>query len=152
MRHRFTFLLAGSLFTMMFVATQTAMADDAKDLQGTWRVVSLEANGESKPPEEFEGWKFVFEGDQAWLIKPEETGPKLKFKLDADKNPKTIDLIVQEGDDRGKVAPGIYGLKDGKLRLCINIFGDPSYRPSEFKTQDHDGAGFAVLERVKEDR
>ncbi len=149
MRHRFAILLAGSLFTMVFVAARAAMADDAKDLQGTWRIVSLEANGESKAPGEFEGWKFVFEGDQAWHIKPEETGPKLRFKLDAARKPKTIDLIVQEGDDKGKVAPGIYELDRDRLRLCINIFGDPSYRPAEFKTQDRDGAGFAVLERVK---
>jgi len=63
---------------------------------------------------------------------------------------KTIDLIVQEGDDKGKVALGIYGLDKGRLRLCLNIFGDPSYRPMEFKTQDRDGAGFAILERGKD--
>jgi hypothetical protein len=44
----------------------------------------------------------------------------------------------------------IYSLDKDKLRLCINIFGDPSYRPAEFKTKDGDGAGFAVLERVKD--
>jgi uncharacterized protein (TIGR03067 family) len=150
MRLRFAFLFVGSLFTLVLAAAQGALADDAKDLQGTWQVVSLEANGENKPADEFTGWKFVFEGDQGWLIKPDETSPKFKFKLDAAKAPKTIDLIVQEGNDKGKVAPGIYGLNEGQLRLCINIFGDPSYRPMEFKTKERDGAGFAVLERVKD--
>ena len=150
-RSRFALLLVGSLFTVVLAAAvRPVLADDAKDLQGTWKVVSLEANGENKPADEIMGWKFVFEGDQGWLIKPEETGQKFKFKLDAAKAPKTIDLIVQEGNDKGKVAMGIYGFDKGQLRLCINIFGDPSYRPMEFKTQDKDGAGFATLERVKD--
>jgi uncharacterized protein (TIGR03067 family) len=146
MRPRFAYPLVGSLFTLVFAASQIALGDDAKDLQGTWRIVSLEANGENKPPDEFKGWRFVFEGDQGWLVKPEETGQRFKFKLDAAKAPKTIDLIVQEGNDNGKIAPGIYGFSGSQLRLCINIFGDRSYRPMEFKTQDKDGAGFAVLE------
>jgi uncharacterized protein (TIGR03067 family) len=150
MRPRFALLLVGFSFTSVLAAAQAVLADDAKDLQGTWQVVTLEANGENKPADEFKGWKFVFEGEQGWLIKPEETSPKFKFKLDAAKAPKSIDLIVQEGDDKGKVVPGIYGFDKGQLRLCINIFGDPSYRPSDFKTQDRDGAGFAVLERVKD--
>lgn len=150
MRQRFAFLFVGSLFTVVFAAAQIALADDAMDLQGTWQVMSLEANGENKPADEFKGWKFVFDGDQAWIVKPEQTTDKCKFKLDAAKAPKTIDLIVQEGDDKGKVAPGIYGFEKGQLRLCINIFGDPSYRPMEFKTQEKDGAGFAILERVKD--
>jgi hypothetical protein len=64
--------------------------------------------------------------------------------------PKTIDLIVQEGNDKGKVAPGNYGSDKGQLRLCINTFDDPSYRPMDFKTQDRDGVGFAVLERFRD--
>ena len=150
MRPRFAFLLVGSSFALVLAAAQAVLADDAKDLQGTWQVVSLEANGENKAADEFKGWKFVFEGEEGWLVKPEETSQKFKFTLDAAKAPKTIDLIVQDGDDKGKVAPGIYGFNKGQLRLCINIFGDPSYRPMDFKTQDRDGAGFAVLERVKD--
>ena len=140
MRQGFAFRLIGCLYAVVLGAAQAALADDAKDLQGSWKVVSLEANGENKPVEEFKGWKFVFEGEEGWLVKPEETSQKFKFKLDAARDPKTIDLIVQEGEDKGKVAPGIYKLKKDKLRLCINIFGDPSYRPTEFKTQDKDGA------------
>ena len=82
-----------------------------------------------------------------WLIKPEGADPKLKYQLDPAK--KTIDLTVLEGKDAGKVVPGIYSLEKGQLRLCINIFGDPSIRPSEYRTQQGDGAVFATLERSK---
>jgi len=49
----------------------------------------------------------------------------------------------------GKVVLGIYELQKDQLRLCINIFGDASFRPSEFRTQDRDGVAFATLEREK---
>ena len=147
-RFAFLFVFVASLSMALLYAAQATLADDAKDLNGTWQVISLEANGESKPAEEFKGWKFDFEGDQAWLVKPEETSRKFKFKVDATKAPKAIDLVVQDGDDKGKVAPGIYGFDKGQLRLCINIFGDLTYRPMEFKTKDRDGTGFAVLERL----
>ena len=73
MRQRSAFLFVASLLTVVSSAAQPARGDDAKDLQGTWKFVNLEANGEKKA-EEFKGWKFVVEGDQAWVVKPEETG------------------------------------------------------------------------------
>jgi uncharacterized protein (TIGR03067 family) len=149
MRRRFVFVLVSFLFTSSPALAQAPSSGDAANLQGTWQFVGLEANAGKKPPEETQGWKVIFEGDQMWIVKPSGTDPKLKFKLDPTKDPKRIDLIVQEGNDKGRVAPGIYAFTGGQLHLCINIFGNPSYRPSEFKTQDHDGAGFAILERVK---
>jgi uncharacterized protein (TIGR03067 family) len=136
-----------------FLITSLALAKepvsgDVKNLQGTWRFVALEANVSKKPAEETQGWKVIFRGDEMWVVKPTGTDPKLMFKLDPIKDSKTIDLIVQEGKDKGKVAPGIYTFGNSQLRLCLNIFGDPSYRPREFKTQERDGVGFATLEQV----
>ena len=108
-------------------------ADDTRELQGTWQTVELEANGEKKSPEETQELKIVIKKDELWVVKPTGTDPKVKFKVDSQKSPKTIDLIAQEGEDKGKVSPGIYALEKGRLRLCINIFGDVSYRPAEFK-------------------
>ncbi len=147
--HRYGFLLVGFLFIGTLSLAQDADSGDAKLIQGTWQIVELEANGAKKAAEEFEGWKMIFQNDEVWVVKPSGSDPKLKFKLDSGKSPKTIDLIVQEGKDKGKVAPGIYAFANGQLRLCINIFGDLTYRPKEFKTQDKDGVGFAVLERVQ---
>jgi uncharacterized protein (TIGR03067 family) len=149
MGRQLLFVFVSFLVTPMLALAKEPPSGDAVEVQGTWRFVELEANGAKKPAEEIEGWKVVFEGDDLWVVKPSGTDPKLKFKLDATRDPKTIDLVVQEGKDRGKVAPGIYALGNGQLRLCINIFGDPSYRPSEFKTREGDGVGFATLERVQ---
>jgi len=52
--------------------------------------------------------------------------------------------------DKGKIAAGIYSLKHGKLRVCVNLFGkDTTQRPTEFKTQAGDGTCFATLERAQ---
>ncbi len=149
MWQRLVFLFGGFLVTTLFAVAGEKAPNDAKDLQGTWQVIDLEANGEKKPANEFEGWNIIIKGDEIWLEKPTGVDPKLKYKLDPTKKPKTIDLTVQEGKDKGKVVLGIYSLEKGQLRLCINTFGDPSFRPKEFKTHDKDGVGFATLKRIK---
>lgn len=147
MWHRFLFLFGCFLFPPIFTFAGERSPNQDAEFQGTWQVLDLEGNGEKKPADEAQGLKIIFEGDQIWLVKPTGADPKLKFKLNPEK--KTIDLTVQEGKDAGKVALGIYSFANGQLRLCVNIFGDPSFRPSEFKTQQGDGAVFVALKRAK---
>lgn len=148
MRQRFGLVFFVCMVTVALAPAKAPPQDDARGLQGTWQVVELEANGAKKSAEEIQGWKVVFEGDELWLVKPDGTDPKLRFKRDSARHPGTIDLIVQEGKDKGKVAPGIYARDNGRLRLCVNIFGNLSYRPAEFKTKEGDGVAFATLERT----
>ena len=149
MRNRLGLLFIVLLSAAMFAQAQEKTGDDAKDMQGVWKVIDLEANAEKKPAEEFQGIQVIVKGNELWAVKPTGADPKLKFTLDPQKSPKTIDLTVQEGNDKGKVVLGIYSVKDGQLRLCINIFGEASSRPTEFKTRDRDGVAFAILEREK---
>ncbi len=133
------------------VAAEPESANDAKTLQGTWQAVDFEANGERKPDDEIKESKVIIQGNELFAVKSKGEDPHLKFKLDSSKTPKTIDLIPIDGPDKGKMFPGIYSLENGKLRLCLNIFGkDLSKRPAEFKTQAGDGTGFVTLERVKQ--
>ena len=148
------FLLAATVLMGIvpwrLIAAEPKSANDAKDLQGTWQAVDLEANGEKKSNDEIKESKVVIQGDEIFAVKSKGEDPHLKFKLDSSKTPKTIDLIPIDGPDKGKMFPGIYSLENGKLRLCLNIFGkDLSKRPTEFKTQAGDGTGFATLERAK---
>jgi uncharacterized protein (TIGR03067 family) len=132
------------------VAAEPKSANDTKNLQGTWQAVDLEANGEKRPNDQIKELQIVFKGDLVFTVKPEGEGRKVKFKLDSSKTPNTIDLIAIDRSDRGKVAAGIYALKDGRLRVCVNLFGkDTTQRPTEFKTQAGDGTGFVTLERAK---
>jgi uncharacterized protein (TIGR03067 family) len=148
MLKRLAVLFGYSLFAFIAIAGEKT-PDQPTSLQGTWEIRELEANGEKKPADDVQGMKVIIQKDEFWLVKPSGTDPKLKFTLGG-KNPRTIDLVVQEGKDKGKVVLGIYSLRDNQLRLCLNIFGDPKFRPSEFKTQQRDGVAFATLERVKD--
>ena len=152
-------MLVRVLYTLalcLFAAATAAAADekttsDNKALQGTWQAVSAEGNGEARPEDEAKELKVVFEGDEVFAVKPTGEEPRVKFKLDASKKPKTIDLISIEGPDKGKTAAGIYSLKNGQLRVCINMFGkDTTQRPKKFKTQAGDGTVLATLERAKQ--
>ncbi len=148
------FLLAATVLMGIvpwrLIAAEPKSANDAKDLQGTWQAVDLEANGEKKPGDEAKELQVVFKGDLVYAVKPEGDGRKVKFKLDSSKTPKTIDLIAIDESDKGKIAAGIYSLENGRLRLCVNLFGkDTTQRPTEFKTQSGDGVGFVTLERAK---
>jgi uncharacterized protein (TIGR03067 family) len=148
------FLLAATallgIVPWQLVAAEPKSADDAKSLQGTWQAVDLEANGEKRPDDQAKELQLVFTGDEVFAVKPQGEDPRNKFKLDSSKSPKTIDLIPCDGESKGKRFAGIYDLKDGQLRLCINIFGqDSTQRPTEFKTKAGDGVVFATLKREK---
>lgn len=151
MSHRVLSVIAACFFTAAVALGDDKRPDDAKTLQGTWQAVSLEADGEARPDEEVKELQIVFKGDEIYAVKPKGEDPHLKFKLAPDKTPKTIDLTLIEGADKGKTAAGIYSLKDGQLRVCINIFGqDTSQRPKEFKTQAGTGVVAGTFKRVKQ--
>jgi uncharacterized protein (TIGR03067 family) len=138
------------LFTTVIAVADDKSANDAKDLQGVWQAVDAEANGENLPANQAKELKIVFKGDEIFVVKPSGNDPKNKFKLDPGKTPKTIDVIPIDGSDKGTIHAGIYALKNGRLTLCINIFGkDPAVRPTEFKTKVSDGVGLITLERAK---
>ena len=150
MLYRVMYIFVACAFFASIAAADEKMADHAKKLQGTWQAVELEANGQKSPDDQVKALKIVFKDDEIFAVKPEGEDPKNKFKLDAAKTPKTIDVIPLEGSDKGKTAAGIYSLKKGRLTVCINIFGkDPSVRPTEFKTKENDGVILVTLEREK---
>ena len=143
-------ILVVCFFTAAIAAAADKTANDAKELQGVWQAVRLEANGEARPDGEVKELQIVFKGNEVFAVKPEGEDPHLKFKVNPGKTPKTMDLTVMEGSDKGKTAAGIYSLKDGRLQVCINIFGqDTSQRPKEFKTQAGDGVVAGTFERAK---
>lgn len=149
MLHRALCVFAVCPILVALAAADDKPAGDAKEMQGTWQAVNIEANGEKSPDDQIKEMSIVISGGEL-AVKPDGEGRKCKFKLDAGKSPKTIDLVPHDGPRKGQTVVGIYSLKDGRLSLCINIFGeDPAKRPTEFKTRERDGVGLLTLERAK---
>ena len=150
MLHRMLCVIAACSFTAVIAFADDKSANDGKNLQGTWQAVGLEANGDKSPDDQVKELQIVFKGDELFTVKPEGEGRKCKFKLDSAKTPKTMDVSPVDGPDKGKMVAGIYSLKNGQIRLCVNIFGqDTTQRPTEFKTQSGNGVIFVTLERAK---
>ena len=152
MLNRVLCVFAACSFTAVIAVAADKSASDAKDLQGTWQAVDLEANGEKSPADQVKELQIVIKADEIFAVKPHGEDPRNKFKLDSSRTPKTIDLTPLDGPRKGGIVAGIYSLQNGQLRLCINIFGkDPARRPTEFKTQAGDGVGLVTLERAKQE-
>ncbi len=126
--------------------------DDAKLLEGEWRVVEIEVNGKRVVNDKVIDLRMAFKGADMTIGGAGDGGGirKKKFKRDPGKSPEAIDITSLDGQEKGQTAACIYSLEDGRLRLCMP-YGptkDPSVRPTEFKTKSGDGLMIFFLERV----
>jgi uncharacterized protein (TIGR03067 family) len=115
----FSFLMAVRGFS------QEAQGDKEK-IQGTWKIVSFEAQLPKAllTKEALKSTKVVITADKITFHFGKEIDGS-RYKIDSDKKPKTIDLIMD-----GKAAPGIYDLNGDDLTLCWN--GTDGERPAGF--------------------
>jgi uncharacterized protein (TIGR03067 family) len=140
------FFAACSLAVLIAVAGEPT-ANDAEALQGLWQAVDLEANGRNRLPIRRRSYRSS--SRRQAVDQARRRGPKDHVHLDAAKTPKTIDLTPLDGPRRADRARHLLS-GQWALRLCVNIFGkDPTRRPTEFKTQEGDGAVLVTLERAK---
>jgi uncharacterized protein (TIGR03067 family) len=134
-----------SLYVMRRVepAAEAPTVDQGK-LQGTWQVVSQEADGEQGPDEIARRLRYVFQGDRL-LIEPAEPGiGAMSYQLDPTKEPRAIDLTFAEGPQDGKSLFGIYLLAGDDLKICLG-----QKRPTTFATEPGSGLALIVLRRPR---
>ena len=131
--------------SVVLLAAGFCAADDKKDdkdqLQGEWVVVSAEVGG--KTAENLKDKKLVVKGDE-WT--PPSGGElKFKFKLDAAKSPKQLDLTA-DLDGNEQTWPGIYKIEGDTFTFCRSA-GPGGERPKEFKGGE--GVGLLVFKRAE---
>jgi len=107
------------------------VAKELKKFQGTWTFASVEAGGKEIPAAEFKGMTVTFEGDRYTVKKGEEVIQAATQKLDPSRSPKTLDVTVAEGPNKGAVILGIYEISGDTLKVCFDPEGKK--RPTEFK-------------------
>lgn len=124
----------------------TAIADELKKFQGTWRQVAHVSSGVPDPPEE-RGWNprstFV---DDTFVVTLADGSIAIKgtFKIDPTREPKTVDWTDTFGQDAGKTFPAIYSLEGDRLTFVAADVGQE--RPKEFRSGP--GQELRVCERV----
>jgi uncharacterized protein (TIGR03067 family) len=118
--------------SVILLAGGICEGDDKKDgkedkdkLQGEWAVVSIGVSGMNT--EDVKGLKLVVKGDE-WTA---PSGGMFKFKIDATRNPKHLDLMSEKGGKESTWA-GIYKIEGDTLTFC-RCKGAGGERPTEFK-------------------
>ncbi len=143
-----------ALATGCLLLTTAAICADDKEkkdpdaLQGTWRVESFTQDGQEAPAELAKEIIFTFK-DKKYTItmkgKEMETGT---IKLDPDKKPKTIDLGIISGDDKGKKQLGIYKLEKDTFTFCMAHPGATD-RPTKLESTKESATIMSVMKREK---
>jgi uncharacterized protein (TIGR03067 family) len=152
-------------------AMQSAVAQEPKkeanaitqSIQGKWAVASLTIDGVELPKALRGVSSVVFKGDvmtqkpevfreggvgQASTLKLGDGEFPVTFQLDAAKNPKHFNVVIDAGLMKIQ-APGIFHLESkgagDKLKICYH----PSQRPTDFTSKADSGNILLVLTRSK---
>jgi uncharacterized protein (TIGR03067 family) len=127
---------------------QDEVKKDAEQLQGAWEATAYETAGRPATADEVKAFKVRVEGDRLTITTTEAT-TKTKFKLDPSASPKAIDLVIEDGDAKGKTVLGIYEVKGDELKLCVREVAARGGRPKGFKTEKEDANLSVTLKRSK---
>jgi uncharacterized protein (TIGR03067 family) len=118
---RVYFLLVAALALTQVSASEAG--DDQQNafdqLRGSWSVVKADS--------QFEGKRFVFDGDKLTVVFNEDEKKEGEIKIDSDAKPAEID--IRRGDQKWL---GIYEVSGDTLRICFSEKGDK--RPTKFQS------------------
>jgi uncharacterized protein (TIGR03067 family) len=128
-----------------------AFKKELKAMAGTWRPISAENNGYQASAEDLKGILWFRDADGKWTAR---RGDKNVVewavkKIDATKNPKTIDMEITAGPYKGVVYQGIYELDGDTLRICFAL-PDRDVRPTEFSASKGTIRALSEFKREKD--
>src|SRR5262245_26428507 len=142
-----TLVLAASGGTGARADGKADVEKELKKFQGTWTFASVETGGKEEPAAEFKGMTVTFEGDKFTVKKGDEVIQVGRQKLDLSKSPKTSDVTMTEGLNKGAVMLGIYEISGDTLKVCFDPEGKK--RPTQFKSASGSQTFVNVHKRVK---
>jgi uncharacterized protein (TIGR03067 family) len=130
------------------IAVRADTTTDLDHIQGGWDVVSLVEEGKAIPAEETKALQVTVKGARLTIAKDGKVASDYTIKLDPTQMPKTLDMTITEGNDKGKVAPGIYTVNGDTLKICVDE--DLKARPASFDAKDTKTCSVITLKRKKE--
>jgi uncharacterized protein (TIGR03067 family) len=138
----------------MTLATGLALAaappqsgkSDHQLLQGTWKVVSIQARGEDDSDESVKDLTVVITKDKLSFKRGDKPAGEAVYKLDTTKKPRWIDF--NQDARQGLKSLGIYRLAGDDLVLCFAPGTKKEQRPTAFKTtRDTEHRVLMILKR-----
>jgi uncharacterized protein (TIGR03067 family) len=120
------------------------MPTDLDKLQGTWKIISIETDGQRMSDGVLESSTITINGDHFT-----STGMGATYEgtveLESKSRPKAFDLVFTAGHAAGHRNLGIYKLAGDSWTICLATRGDK--RPKKFATAADTGLALETLER-----
>lgn len=150
----YAFLTVGVMLTAIATSGTAEQSNDElvkkdhKQIEGTWRVVALDVNGNKSTEADARKLTVVNGSDGTWSLCSEGKeiikGTSTIFPT---QKPKIIDFTPTEGDQKGQVHLGIYVLDEKTRKLCFAPPGKA--RPTEFSSTPGSDHILVMFEREK---
>jgi uncharacterized protein (TIGR03067 family) len=148
------FFVVGTLLTALDAlasagnAKDDAIKKDQKQIEGKWRIVSMEVNGNKSTDEEVKMFTVVNGADGTWsIISVGDVISKGTSTIDPTKKLKTIEFTPTEGVITNKQHLGIYELGEKTRKICFALPGKD--RPTEFSSMPGSEHVLVTFEREK---
>lgn len=119
---------------------------ELKKFHGTWKFEKVEASGKEVPISQFKGMTVIFAGDKYTVKNGDKVIQTATQKLNPSRLPKTLDVMVIAGPDKGAILLGIYEITGDTLKVCFVPQGQK--RPTELKAVS-DWQTLVIHKRVK---
>jgi uncharacterized protein (TIGR03067 family) len=126
--------------------TEEALEREQQRLEGTWKVVAVEAEGKLVPAREFRDLRLTFKDGKFTARRGDEEPQQGTYTIDPGKNPKEMDIAREGGPARGQKQLAVYSLAGNLLKICS--CESATVRPTGFDTRDRPGHTLMTLRRV----
>ncbi len=130
MKVRFAWIVMVPCLAAADSAQEEAAKKDLQAMQGQWNLVSYIVNGKPTPSADLAKIQLTVQGNVSTFVIDKKASHG-SYTLDATKKPKTLDIDLTDGPDKGKKKLAIYALEKDQLRICAGEVGAP--RPTELK-------------------
>ena len=125
---------------------EAAIQKDLENFQGTWTVESMELDGKPLPETDRKKIRLTIQGEDFVFDNGSGGEPGL-YKIDPTRDPKTLDIVITKGNDKGKIYLVIYKFEGGKMIQCMELSNKS--RPKEFTGKAGSGCALEVWQREK---
>jgi uncharacterized protein (TIGR03067 family) len=138
---------AASLLIAADDKNNDAAKKDVEQLQGEWVMESHEINGHKLDEDRAKEYRRTVKDNRFEVKLGDKTVIEGTFALDPAKKPKTIDITLENGEQKGEKMLGIYELDGDTYKVCIGAPGID--RPTEFVSKPDSNHGLTIWKRQK---
>ncbi len=131
-------------------SNEGAIKKDRQLIEGIWRIVGLEVNGNKVADADARKLTVVNGSDGTWSLRSEgKEVSRGTTNVDPTKKTRTIDIRPTDGGGKDNLYLGIYELGENTRRLCFAPPGKA--RPADFTSNSGNEQILVTFERDKED-